>query len=575
MALFLAAVLSVLAYAQNSAVPADQRAAKLLRELGEELPKAMTATQEQLLGNWTPAKPSCIKYIAAGELAPGKMHGLTAWPDGGVGMKLTCLYTGETRGDNPKSDFYWHQGLFRRALLNQLELARKGMAMHSPLATQAAELADIFEKLPSWPGAIEPAKLSTEPNNWPLHCLAKLDDAATAGDLVAARLWSRELASAAFAMEDLHRWLEFLFENQLTSLDFQAKCEDLFATTVDAFKGHYVPCGDISGFPAGTLGLHQLDNYLEVERQAELLYSVPEPYVAAVAKDQDVPAARRLPPDARAAFSELRSKLTGANAKTWDRAASMPFERSFMANMLFRCGKAGVIDRVGTVLARMNAADPNATVSELMDAIFYRGGTPLAALEWADRFDPRLMENSKDLAGLPQQTLVGAHTRLKQMMGDKAQYGSVLTLREAMDVKRMDCIRATDMIGSLYRNAGGAGFFSIRWCAGYEGHTTAAVEIDHETKHVALIDGLATPPKMLETWPSAFYQGHEWPPVLRGSPDAYAVELSGRGLDNYVWMEGYVIRGPSAGTQMRAQVPFRDDYPKATVEKVYDGPYPK
>lgn len=575
-ALFLTAVLSVPAYAQDSQPPQGGRAAKLLRELGEELPAALAATQEPLIGNWTPDKPGCIPYVAVRDLAPGKIHGLTTSPDGGVGMRVASLYVGDSRGKTPQSDYYWHQGLFRRVLMNQLDLARKGLALHAPLSKKAAELAEIFAKASAWPGEVEPVKLSPQRAQWPLHCLGKLNDAVAARDLAAARLWSSELAAAAFAMEDLHRWLEFLLDNQLTSLDFQAKCEPLFTATDSAFAGRYQPCADISGYPGGTLGLHQLDNYLEVERQAELQYSVPESYVAATEPNADVPAAAHLlPPDVRGAFGELRHKLSGANAKTWDRAASMPFERSFLVNMLYRCTKAGVLDRVGTVLERMNAADANSTVGELMDAIFYRGGTPLAGLEWADRFDGRLMENSKGLTGLRVQTLTGAHGRLKQIMGEQAQYASTFTLREAMDTKRMDCIRATDLIGSLYRNAGYGGFLSIRWCAGPEGHTTAAVEVDHETRHIALIDGLATPPKMLETWPSAFYRGHQWPPVLAGSPEVYAVELSGRGLDNYVWMEGYIIRGPSAGTLLRAAIPLGDECPKATAEKVYEGPYPK
>ncbi len=581
-AVFVASVLATVfagsSYAQAPQAPQAAtagRAQALLRELGAEVPAAMRATRELLIGKWTPDNPSCVAYLAVGDVQSGRVKGLAMNPEGGIGMRLASLYLGPSRGKDPKTDYYWHQGLYRKVLTNQAADARKGLALHAPLSAKAAELAAFFAGQASWPDSLEPLKLDDENSLWPLYCLDKLNDAVAAKDLPAARTWSRELAGAAFAMEDLLKWAEFLLNNQLASLDFQAKCEPLFISTENAFVDKYVPQGDIGGYPGGTLGLHQLENYLEVEHQAEQLYSVPDRYVSTLAKDANtLPAARLLPPDVRGAFAQLREKLSPANRTTWDRAAVAPFERSYMANMLYRSQRAEVIERVGVALERLDAADKAATVDALMDAIFYRGGTPLAGLEWADRYDQRLMDNAKDITGLPGQALTAAYQRMRQMMANKATYASVLTLREAMDTRRLDCIRATDMIGSLYRNAGKGGFLSIRWCAGQEAHTIAAVEVDRESRHIAIIDGLAGAPTMLETWPSAFYRGHDWPAALRINADIYAVELSGRGLDNYVWMEGYIVRGPSAGELTRAEIPYRDDCPKTTSEKVFAGPYP-
>jgi hypothetical protein len=47
-----------------------------------------------------------------------------------------------------------------------------------------------------------------------------------------------------------------------------------------------------------------------------------------------------------------------------------------------------------------------------------------------------------------------------------------------------------------------------------------------------------------------------------------------RGLDNYVWAEGYIVRGPNAGTLARAPVPYLPQREKKSVQTVFAGPYP-
>src|SRR5207244_2122858 len=94
-------------------------------------------------------------------------------------------------------------------------------------------------------------------------------------DLEKARHWAMELRSAIFELEDLHRWLGFLSENQLAALDFQKKCEELFKSS-DAQVKPWLPAASISQFPAGVLCLNGFGNYYEVERQAERLFSMPK-----------------------------------------------------------------------------------------------------------------------------------------------------------------------------------------------------------------------------------------------------------------------------------------------------------
>src|SRR3712207_6852879 len=68
--------------------------------------------------------------------------------------------------------------------------------------------------------------------------------------------------------------------------------------------------------------------------------------------------------------------------------------------------------------------------------------------------------------------------------------------------------------------------------------------------------------------------------VCSSDLNPYCYELYVRGLDSYVWSEGYIARGPRAGTLTTAAVPYlpgRDAAAPAAPasRKVYDGPYPQ
>ena len=56
------------------------------------------------------------------------------------------------------------------------------------------------------------------------------------------------------------------------------------------------------------------------------------------------------------------------------------------------------------------------------------------------------------------------------------------------------------------------------------------------------------------------------------APTPYAVELYLRGLDNYLWGEGYIIRGPNAGTLTTARIPYSTHRQEQSIRKVFDGP---
>jgi len=93
---------------------------------------------------------------------------------------------------------------------------------------------------------------------------------------------------------------------------------------------------------------------------------------------------------------------------------------------------------------------------------------------------------------------------------------------------------------------------------------------------IATADGLGPPQASARFWPDAFFGGWQWPEWWRGPQyDMYTAELYARGLDNYVWVEGYVIRGPNAGTLVRASVPYLPNRAPAATVRVFQPPVPQ
>ena len=65
-----------------------------------------------------------------------------------------------------------------------------------------------------------------------------------------------------------------------------------------------------------------------------------------------------------------------------------------------------------------------------------------------------------------------------------------------------------------------------------------------------------SPLNQLTEWPAAYSRGTDWPPGLEASPQTYAAELYLRGIDGYIWAEGYVVQGPIAGTLVKTGIPY-------------------
>jgi hypothetical protein len=544
--------------------------------MGPDLLGMLTDSRMLLLGLRSPEAKSCVQEDL-GNL-------LIRCSGGGVGTRLADIHmSGVAQRKTPVADFEWMQTTLRQtyermAAQNALVASRVVAA-----AARARDFAQALRLLEEMPSDLVPTMLP-DFASWPTHCAAGVNTAIAAKDLPAARMWADELASALFGLADLHRWVAFLTTNSLDSLDFQSRCKGLYTACNNYFADGYDTRKALSNFPAGRVLMRGVHNFQEVEHQAEWLFRVPAEYVrtavggvAEPIRDgvDAVPAAVFMPPHLRATFLELREHLGDANRRLWDQAAGMPYERSYLANMLFRAKVAGTVDDLGTVLDRYEQASPAGEMASIMDVLFYRGDASGGAA-WDDRFNAQLMKIAGSLKGPDEEVLLAAQRLTRGFFGGWENYEPADSLTQAIQTRKLDCLNATDMIAALYRNAGRGRLYGVRWSAGVVGHSVAAIEVKRRegVRHV-LVDGLTDPQIVSEDWPNAYYREHEWPAGYTGvAGDVYSVELMARGLDNYIWCEGYMVRGPDAGMLARAAVPYLPTHNETQTAKVYTGPYP-
>jgi hypothetical protein len=558
------------------------QAETLLRQLTTEIPPALARSRNILLGQYSPGDPTCITQ----RLEDGRIH-LQGSATGGAGQRLMAFYR-EAPG-TPLALYSWHQETLRPFLQNERKENAAALAQVQRLAATARELASVLRREPfraARRGTHGPATGSPtvglglwkpEPAAaaWPAECLRQLQTALAAGDARATHTWAEELAAATFGWADLHRWLDLLWSTHLTSLDFQARCRAAFLYA-EAAGGP--PGWQESSLPVSGLVVAWGQNYLEVEHQAEGLYAPPDTAVASVTSNDlsDIPSARWMPVQVRPAFRWLRARLTPALQAVWDRAAETPFDRSYLANMLFRALHARALDRMSLALQRFGQAHATVTQAELMDVLFYRSGFYSSGFQWADRYDQRIIDKAAELMG--EQEIVARraqHLTNSLLLGWQNYAAGVTTLTESLDIGKLDCVRGTDMIGALYRDAGHGEYFVVRLRCGTAGHSIGAVPVERTGQRRLLLVDCLSPDQPSEVWPSAFFKDFTWPPGYPGSRGPlFCAELYARGLDGYLFAAGYVVRDENAGQLVRAALPYVPTAPEPGVIQAFAGPYP-
>jgi hypothetical protein len=550
---------------QGRMAGSQTQAETLLTQLAAEIEPVLIESRRILLGQRPDGDPTCITR----DLQNNRVV-LQGSPVGGIGLRIVAFY-----GQSPESPvalYEWSQGQLRSLVQRERDANVSVLARTERLAAAARELAMAIHG-----GALPAAgRVSTSPA-WPAECLGRLTTAVTAGDSASAEIWADELAATTFALADLHRWLNVLLDSHLTSLDFQARCRTAFEWAQLNATGSRAE--QESCLPAAGQMIAWGENYLEVEHQAEGLFG-PAAVSTDIVTSQDlsnVPAARWMPPELRQAFLSVRSRLAPATQAVWDRAAGAPFERSYLANMLFRAASTDTLEPMALVLQRFEQSHTAVTMAELMDVLFYRAGLDSSGFPWSDRYDPRIIRAAGPVTGPRNLAMQRAHHLVNSLLNGWENYvGGITTLAQCLDAGKLECVRGTDLVGALYRGAGQGEYFVVRLSCGTVGHSVGAVPLEDAGKrHLLIVDCLDSQTPST-TWPRAYFHGLTWPvgyPGVKGV--LFSAELYARGLDGCLFAEGYVVRGEHAGQWMRAGLPYLPGGEQAASAKIFDGPYPE
>jgi hypothetical protein len=542
------------AVAEPSAPPAERARSEtsalgaLWADTAGLLAPTAAGSKSVLLGKRDPNGPSCFRG--------DEVIQLVRVPDGGVSTGTTAVMADarSARG-SPADEFLWHQGPFKAYCEGLLARNHTAYAKALRLADQAGRLSAALAAVSAFPADLTAAGLADD-RSFLGRTAWRLDEALAARDLDRSRRLAREFHEAAERLADLHRWVDLLVRNQLSALVFQNQCRSLYLTSERTFDlSQTVADVSVGDFPGAANSLCLLYNLHAVEQQAEWLFAT----LAAPDAPPTTASAVAMPPHLRRAFGRLRSHLSARTRPVWDRAAAAPHHRTYLANVLNRYQAAGALDPAGLVLEQWDRTQEAPTVETLLDVLFYRGGSPTGMPSAAaERFDTRLMQAARLLAGTPEQAILRAQHFTRALFGTWDNYGAKPTLAASLDTGRFDCISASNAIGSIYRNAGRGGLYAVRWCAGSAGHSVVGVRIERNgTPAIGIVDGLDEPQTAVELWPHAYVQGPEWPAGYVGvRAPVYAVELYGRALDSYLWCQGFIVRGENAGTLVRSTIPY-------------------
>jgi hypothetical protein len=155
-------------------------------------------------------------------------------------------------------------------------------------------------------------------------------------------------------------------------------------------------------------------------------------------------------------------------------------------------------------------------------------GAYYASESAADRYCDAVVEAAEKVKGKPKEAPVEAHKAAYEIYGGGKNYqGGIQSLAEACRIHKMDCIRASNLLGAIYANAGYVGMHPVRMCRanpqdktmGYNGHTITCV-----------IDGKKS--RTLD--PLTPKAGPSFESVYKSTKEAASVSLGYRCLNSYM-----------------------------------------
>ena len=383
--------------------------------------------------------------------------------------------------------------------------------------------------------------------------LKHLSEAIAAGNVAETRRWSAEAEGAAMRLADLLRWVDL----QCEWTHDLAWILERFASCVERSDRGVAAAGGWKNFMFGRLpGCSSLmevtlGDALTCETMLADFLVVSDVERTVMGKTDASERCFAVTPEERSTFVRMRDALSGKAKDVFAAIPLEPYERTALNSNLARYVREKKTAELTASLRAYAKHHAKPEVRSMMEVVHIAQGAFGSTTSAGDRYHDEMVAWSGKLSGKPDKAAARAHALAHGFytQGGRRHYrGRLWTIHDAQKAKATDCIRASQMMGSAYANAGYTGLHPVRICRGNlkqkiigtSGHTFVCVQVGR--KNVCL-DAL-----MKRTFLKSFEKIHA------GDRTVVSVAKGYRTLDSFVSGQFRFPQGPVRGVQLR--VPY-------------------
>ena len=473
------------------------------------------------------------------------------------------------------SRFYFNRVLRVKTIAETFQIVRdirksaaEFHAKNAPLLAQAQEIEtlartvrDALAKNPATAATLKDVTFTGTGVDELSVSLKKLSEALTADKTVEASAWAAEVHGTAMRLHDLLRWVDL----QTEWLIDLASVLDGFSFCIETSDRAVAAAGGWKNFMFGRLpgASSILELSIGDALMAELLlcgfFTVSDADAPVMGK----PGARcpEVIPACRAAFVKVCDALPKNARVIFEAIPTTDYELTALNANLWRYNREKQLDGLIGSLKRYAKRRTKPSVTEMMEVIHIAQGAFGSTTSAGDRYHVEMVAWSKKLKGKPEKAVAQAHALAYGFYtqdGRTRYRGRLWSIHDAHKAGATDCIRASQMMGSAYANAGYTGLHPVRVCrgsvgqklAGTSGHTLVCA---HLGKRNVCLD-----PLVKRSFLRSFDKTHARDRGVLSVAKGY------RTLDSFVTGEMHFPQGPKKFAQLR--VPYynmeRKGFPK-------------
>ena len=419
------------------------------------------------------------------------------------GHRYRAKLDGQTSYGQKLCRFYFSRVLKAKTVAETFQIVRdlsaasaEFHAKNAPLLAEAEVLEALaqvlHESIVAKPDIVKSLKDATFPGAGTDELslsMKGLAEALAAGDAAAATAWSGEVLGATRRLVDLLRWVDL----QTEWICDLARVLDAFRFCIETSDREVAAAGGWKNFMFGRLpgasSLMELSvsDALMTELMLCDFFIVTDAESAAMGKKGTVPFFAVLPGH-RAGFVKIHDALPKHAQTVFASIPTTDYELSAFNANLWRYGREKQIDNLIESLKHFAKREKKPSVTTMMEVIHIAQGAFGSTTSAGDRYHAEMIAWSKKLKGKPEKAVAQAHALAYGFytQGGRARYrGRLWTIHDAQKAGATDCIRASQMMGSAYANAGYTGLHPVRICrgnvrqkiAGVSGHTFVCAEL--------------------------------------------------------------------------------------------------